>query len=160
MMLMMMMMIVIHISTRRQCADLFRYLLILPPHHHRHLSQDPTEWLEARGRFTRSCAVWSAVGHVVGLGDRHTENILLDVNIGECVHVDFDCLFDKVLANHQQPIANNRQPTTELRRQLITTCPSQLSTELESQPRNSTLNNIIIPYYHRNIITLWSTIIP
>jgi serine/threonine-protein kinase ATR len=37
------------------------------------------------------------VGHVVGLGDRHTENILLDLTNGECVHVDFDCLFDKGL---------------------------------------------------------------
>ncbi len=35
------------------------------------------------------------VGHVVGLGDRHGENILLDNTTGECVHVDFDCLFDK-----------------------------------------------------------------
>jgi hypothetical protein len=40
---------------------------------------------------------WSGVGHVIGLGDRHTENILLDVTNGECVHVDFDCLFDKGL---------------------------------------------------------------
>ena len=58
---------------------------------------DPTEWLEARTLFTRSVAVWSAVGHVVGLGDRHTENILVDVANGECVHVDFDCVFDKGL---------------------------------------------------------------
>lgn len=58
---------------------------------------DPTAWLDARAAFTRSCAVWSAVGHVVGLGDRHTENILLDTTNGECVHVDFDCLFDKGL---------------------------------------------------------------
>ena len=58
---------------------------------------DPTEWLEARTVFIRSVAVWSAVGHVVGLGDRHTENILLDVTNGECVHVDFDCVFDKGL---------------------------------------------------------------
>ena len=40
---------------------------------------------------------WSGVGHVVGLGDRHTENILIDTTNGECVHVDFDCLFDKGL---------------------------------------------------------------
>ena len=58
---------------------------------------DPTAWLDARAAFTRSAAVWSAVGHVVGLGDRHTENILLDTTNGECVHVDFDCLFDKGL---------------------------------------------------------------
>jgi len=58
---------------------------------------DPHEWFEARMRFTLSVAVWSAVGHVIGLGDRHTENILLDVSTGEVVHVDFDCLFDKGL---------------------------------------------------------------
>eukprot|EP01034_Spumella_vulgaris_P021660 gene21660-27701_t len=59
---------------------------------------DPTEWLEARNMFTRSAAVWSGVGHVIGLGDRHTENILIDMTNGECVHVDFDCLFDKGLS--------------------------------------------------------------
>ena len=59
---------------------------------------DPTKWLEARNRFTRSAAVWSAVGFVIGLGDRHTENILLDQSNGECVHVDFDCLFEKGLS--------------------------------------------------------------
>lgn len=58
---------------------------------------DPTSWFEARTLFTRSAAVWSAVGHVVGLGDRHGENILIDTTSGECVHVDFDCLFDKGL---------------------------------------------------------------
>jgi Phosphatidylinositol 3- and 4-kinase len=28
---------------------------------------------------------------------RHGENILIDTTCGECVHVDFDCLFDKGL---------------------------------------------------------------
>lgn len=51
---------------------------------------DPHRWYEARTRFTLSTAAWSAVGHVIGLGDRHTENILLDGGTGECVHVDFD----------------------------------------------------------------------
>lgn len=58
---------------------------------------DPTSWFEARLCFTRSAAVWSMVGHIVGLGDRHGENILIDSTNGECVHVDFDCLFDKGL---------------------------------------------------------------
>lgn len=30
------------------------------------------------------------------LGDRHCENILLDTNTGDLVHVDFNCLFEKV----------------------------------------------------------------
>src|SRR6185437_901416 len=31
------------------------------------------------------------------LGDRHGENILLDSKNGDCVHVDFNCLFFKGL---------------------------------------------------------------
>ena len=38
------------------------------------------------------------VGHIVGLGDRHGENILLDTTNGDVVHVDFCMLFDKALA--------------------------------------------------------------
>ena len=37
----------------------------------------------------------SMVGFVVGLGDRHGENILCDWRNGDAVHVDFDCLFLK-----------------------------------------------------------------
>jgi serine/threonine-protein kinase ATR len=51
---------------------------------------DPHSWYEARTRFALSCAVWSGVGHVIGLGDRHAENILVDTASGACVHVDFD----------------------------------------------------------------------
>ena len=51
---------------------------------------DPSAWFEARLCFVRSAAAWSMVGHVVGLGDRHGENLLLDRGSGECVHVDFD----------------------------------------------------------------------
>jgi serine/threonine-protein kinase ATR len=35
------------------------------------------------------------VGWVVGLGDRHSENILFDTKTGDCMHVDLACLFDK-----------------------------------------------------------------
>jgi len=57
----------------------------------------PHAWFEARSNFAMSTAVWSAVGHIIGLGDRHSENILIDTRSGECVHVDFDCIFDKGL---------------------------------------------------------------
>ncbi|KAJ2828263.1 hypothetical protein IWW50_001482 [Coemansia erecta] len=57
----------------------------------------PCAWLAARTAFTRSAAVMSVVGHVLGLGDRHCENILLDERAGGVVHVDFNCLFDKGL---------------------------------------------------------------
>lgn len=40
-------------------------------------------------------ALWCMLGYLVGLGDRHGENILLDTESGRMVHVDFDCLFNK-----------------------------------------------------------------
>ena len=58
---------------------------------------EPEAWFAARLRYTRSCAVMSMVGHVLGLGDRHGENILLQEGNGGVFHVDFNCLFDKGL---------------------------------------------------------------
>ena len=72
-----------------------------PPMLHKWFLQhfsEPSTWLEARLKFSRSCAVWSVCGHIVGLGDRHGENVLIDSSTGDCVHVDFSCLFDKGLA--------------------------------------------------------------
>ncbi|KAL4902881.1 hypothetical protein BDW74DRAFT_169409 [Aspergillus multicolor] len=54
-------------------------------------------WFSARLRYTRSCAVMSMVGYVLGLGDRHGENILFEEGTGGVLHVDFNCLFDKGL---------------------------------------------------------------
>ena len=50
----------------------------------------------SRSAYCRSTAVMSMVGYILGLGDRHGENILFDAFTGECVHVDFNCLFNKV----------------------------------------------------------------
>ncbi|XP_042464961.1 serine/threonine-protein kinase ATR-like isoform X2 [Zingiber officinale] len=58
---------------------------------------EPASWFRARVAYAHTCAVWSMVGHIVGLGDRHGENILFDSTTGDCVHVDFSCLFDKGL---------------------------------------------------------------
>ena len=58
---------------------------------------EPATWFTARLRYTRSCAVMSIVGHVLGLGDRHGENILFEEGNGGTFHVDFNCLFDKGL---------------------------------------------------------------
>lgn len=43
----------------------------------------PSEWFEARTRYTRSTAVASMAGAVIGLGDRHMGNILLDMHTAE-----------------------------------------------------------------------------
>ncbi|XP_071844608.1 serine/threonine-protein kinase ATR-like isoform X2 [Apostichopus japonicus] len=56
---------------------------------------DPTSWYLSRLSYARTAAVMSMVGYILGLGDRHGENILLDSTRGDCVHVDFNCLFNK-----------------------------------------------------------------
>ena len=58
---------------------------------------EPSAWFAARLRYTRSCAVMSMVGTILGLGDRHGENILFQEGNGGTFHVDFNCLFDKGL---------------------------------------------------------------
>ncbi|KAI1427168.1 phosphatidylinositol 3 [Xylaria sp. FL1777] len=58
---------------------------------------NPSAWFTARLRYTRSCAVMSMVGTILGLGDRHGENVLLEERNGGIFHVDFNCLFDKGL---------------------------------------------------------------
>ena len=45
-------------------------------------------------RFVRSYAVMCVIGYMIGLGDRHLENILLDECTGEVVHVDYAHIFD------------------------------------------------------------------
>ncbi|CAK7236748.1 serine/threonine-protein kinase M1 [Sporothrix curviconia] len=55
----------------------------------------PAVWFTARLRFTRSAAVMSMTGAVLGLGDRHCENVLVDQDSGGVMHVDFNCLFEK-----------------------------------------------------------------
>ena len=55
-----------------------------------------THRYNSRLNYCRTAAVMSIVGYILGLGDRHGENILFDSTNGDCVHVDFNCLFNKV----------------------------------------------------------------
>ncbi|KAK0416987.1 hypothetical protein QR680_012784 [Steinernema hermaphroditum] len=56
---------------------------------------DPARWYAARMAFTTTTAVMSMVGFILGLGDRHAENILLDEGSGQIIHVDYNMLFYK-----------------------------------------------------------------
>ncbi|KAI9640177.1 serine/threonine-protein kinase M1 [Ciborinia camelliae] len=70
-----------------------------PVFHHWFVQQfpEPSTWFAARLRYTRSCAVMSIVGTILGLGDRHTENVLFEKGNGGTFHVDFNCIFEKGL---------------------------------------------------------------
>lgn len=56
----------------------------------------PMAWFGMRLNYSRSVATTSIVGHVLGLGDRHTSNILIDSVSGEIVHIDLGIAFDQV----------------------------------------------------------------
>ncbi|KAF8410599.1 hypothetical protein HHK36_003131 [Tetracentron sinense] len=46
-------------------------------------------------RYSGSVAAMSIVGHILGLGDRHLDNILVDFCSGDVVHIDYNVCFDK-----------------------------------------------------------------
>ena len=58
----------------------------------------PSLWFDMRLNYSRSVATTSIIGHVVGLGDRHVSNILMDEARGELVHIDLGIAFDQVRA--------------------------------------------------------------
>ncbi|KAJ6615603.1 hypothetical protein B0H10DRAFT_2220252 [Mycena sp. CBHHK59/15] len=84
----------------KEAADIYRTKVLanFPPVFHGWFIEtfpEPSAWLASRLAYGRTAAVMSMVGFILGLGDRHCENILLDVNTGDVVHVDFNCLFEK-----------------------------------------------------------------
>ncbi|KAG0253543.1 Serine/threonine-protein kinase smg1 [Mortierella polycephala] len=58
-------------------------------------SPTPGEWWRKSVRFARSTAVMSMIGYVIGLGDRHLENILIEFTTGDLVHIDYNVCFEK-----------------------------------------------------------------
>lgn len=56
---------------------------------------DPGKWFEARLTYTRSVAVNSMAGHIIGLGDRHLTNILISQETAEVVHIDLGIAFEQ-----------------------------------------------------------------
>ena len=59
----------------------------------------PMAWFSARLKYARSVATTSIVGHILGLGDRHVSNILIDNTSGELVHIYLGIAFDQAMAN-------------------------------------------------------------
>ncbi|KAL2821528.1 hypothetical protein BJX63DRAFT_378450 [Aspergillus granulosus] len=56
---------------------------------------NPDDWFGRRLSYTQSTAAISILGHVLGLGDRHGHNILLDEGTGEVVHIDLGVAFEQ-----------------------------------------------------------------
>lgn len=67
----------------------FRYFFL------ERFSHSPQRWHDARMAYVRSSAVNSIVGHILGIGDRHSHNILIHEKTGEVVHIDFGIVFEQ-----------------------------------------------------------------
>jgi hypothetical protein len=51
-------------------------------------------WVQRTERFTVSSALMSIIGYVIGLGDRHPSNIMIQRDTGIIVHIDFGEAFE------------------------------------------------------------------
>ncbi|CAF4879166.1 unnamed protein product [Pieris macdunnoughi] len=60
-------------------------------------------WFERRTNYTRSLAVMSMVGYILGLGDRHPSNIMLDRKTGKFLHIDFGDCFEVAVTRDKFP---------------------------------------------------------
>ncbi|KAI0064021.1 atypical/PIKK/FRAP protein kinase [Artomyces pyxidatus] len=66
-------------------------------------SVNSEHWLERRATYTRSLAVNSMVGHILGLGDRHPSNLMLERKTGKVVHIDFGDCFEVAMHREKFP---------------------------------------------------------
>ncbi|KAI9225912.1 MAG: phosphatidylinositol kinase Tor2 [Piptocephalis tieghemiana] len=66
-------------------------------------SKNSESWLERRTNYTRSLAVMSMVGYVLGLGDRHPSNLMLDRHSGRIIHIDFGDCFEVAIQREKYP---------------------------------------------------------
>ncbi|KAH8266834.1 hypothetical protein KR026_005016 [Drosophila bipectinata] len=56
---------------------------------------NPAEWRQSIRRYARCMSVMSMIGYVIGLGDRHLDNVLINLGSGDIVHIDYNVCFEK-----------------------------------------------------------------
>lgn len=66
-------------------------------------SRSSEVWLDRRTNYTRSTAVMSMVGYILGLGDRHPSNLMLDRYSGKLLHIDFGDCFEASMHRDKFP---------------------------------------------------------
>ncbi|KAI9778323.1 MAG: phosphatidylinositol kinase- protein kinase tor1 [Candelina submexicana] len=66
-------------------------------------SKSSEAWLDRRTNYTRSLGVMSMVGYILGLGDRHPSNLMLDRITGKVIHIDFGDCFEVAMHREKYP---------------------------------------------------------
>ncbi|KAI5754208.1 hypothetical protein M8J77_006768 [Diaphorina citri] len=84
-----------HALEHTQGDDLARLLWLKSP--------SSEVWFDRRTNYTRSLAVMSMVGYILGLGDRHPSNLMLDRLSGKILHIDFGDCFEVAMTREKFP---------------------------------------------------------
>lgn len=66
-------------------------------------SKSSEAWLDRRTNYTRSLGVMSMVGYILGLGDRHPSNLMLERTTGKIIHIDFGDCFEVAMHREKYP---------------------------------------------------------
>lgn len=66
-------------------------------------SKSSEAWLDRRTNYIRSLGVMSMVGYILGLGDRHPSNLMLDKITGKIIHIDFGDCFEVAINREKYP---------------------------------------------------------
>lgn len=61
------------------------------------------QWMYQNERYTRSLATMSVVGYIIGLGDRHPGNIMIQKTTGDVIHIDFGESFESASLRERFP---------------------------------------------------------
>ena len=60
-------------------------------------------WLVRRTNYSRSLSVMSVVGYILGLGDRHPNNLMMDRQNGKIIHIDYGDCFEIAMKRNKFP---------------------------------------------------------
>jgi phosphatidylinositol kinase/protein kinase (PI-3 family) len=66
-------------------------------------SKNTETWLNRRTNYSRSLAVMSIVGYILGLGDRHPSNLMMSRKTGKIIHIDFGDCFEVAMKRDKFP---------------------------------------------------------
>ncbi|CAN8069739.1 unnamed protein product [Agarophyton chilense] len=66
-------------------------------------SRNSEIWFERRTMYAKSLATTSMMGYVLGLGDRHPSNIMIERDTGKVMHIDFGDCFEVAMKREKYP---------------------------------------------------------
>ena len=66
-------------------------------------SRNSEMWLDRRTTYAKSLATTSMIGYLLGLGDRHPSNLMIERSTGKIMHIDFGDCFEVAMKRDKYP---------------------------------------------------------